>query len=156
MRTEGEYPLGHIYLSVTFGTPENYRNEFLRLEVARFDCGYNAIIGRLGLAKFMAIPHYLYMILKMPGPLGIITMHVDFQGAVKCFQGAIQMTLTAGPSVALPTQANDRMEDENLMIPSNEVQAATYMQPIGETKRINLGFSNECKTVIISSGLDDK
>jgi hypothetical protein len=66
--TEGEYPLGHIYMSVTFGTPENYRIEFLRFEVARFNCGYNAIIDRSGLAKFMAIPHYSYMILKMPGP----------------------------------------------------------------------------------------
>jgi hypothetical protein len=55
--TEGEYPLGHIYMSVTFGTLENNRTEFLRFEVARFDCGYNAIIGRTGLAKFMAIPH---------------------------------------------------------------------------------------------------
>jgi hypothetical protein len=36
--------------------------------VARFDCGYNAIIGRPRLAKFMAIPHYPYMILKMTGP----------------------------------------------------------------------------------------
>jgi hypothetical protein len=71
--TEGEYPLGHIYMPVTFGTPDNYRTEFLRFEVASFDCGYNAIIGRPGLAKFMAIPHYTYMILKMPGPQGIIT-----------------------------------------------------------------------------------
>jgi hypothetical protein len=63
--TEGEYPRGHIYLLVTFGTVENYRTEFLRFEVARFDCRYNAIIGRPGLAKFMAIPHYPYMILKM-------------------------------------------------------------------------------------------
>jgi hypothetical protein len=36
--------------------------------VANFDCGYNAIIGRPGLAKFMAIPHYTYMTLKLPGP----------------------------------------------------------------------------------------
>jgi hypothetical protein len=76
--TEGEYPLGHIYMSVTFGTPENYRTEFLRFEVANFDCGYNAIIGRPGLAKLMAIPHYTYMILKMPGPQGIITVRADF------------------------------------------------------------------------------
>jgi hypothetical protein len=53
--TEGEYPLGHVYMLVTFGTPENYRTEFLRFEVASFDCGYNANISRLGLAKFMAI-----------------------------------------------------------------------------------------------------
>jgi hypothetical protein len=79
--TEGEYPIGHIYMPITFGTPENYRTEFLRFEVASFDYGYNAIIGRLGLAKFMAIPHYSCMILKMPGPQGIITMRTDFQGA---------------------------------------------------------------------------
>jgi hypothetical protein len=50
--------------------PENYQIEFLRFEVARFDCGYNAIIMRLGLAKFVAIPHYPYMILKMQVPRG--------------------------------------------------------------------------------------
>jgi hypothetical protein len=60
--------LGHIYMPVTFGTLENYRTEFLRFEVASFNYGYNAIIGRLGLAKFMAIPHYSYMILKMSRP----------------------------------------------------------------------------------------
>jgi hypothetical protein len=68
--TEGEYPLGHIYMPVTFATLENYRTEFLRFEVASFNCGYNTIIGRSGLAKFMAIPHYSYMILKMSGPQG--------------------------------------------------------------------------------------
>jgi hypothetical protein len=81
MPTEGEYPLGHIYMSVTFRTPENYQTEFLRFEVARFNCGYNAIIGKPGLAKFMAIPNYSYMILKMPGPQWIITVRADFQGA---------------------------------------------------------------------------
>jgi hypothetical protein len=65
---EGEYPLGHIYLSITIGTPKNYRIEFFRFEVVCFNCEYNAIIGRPGLAKFIAIPHYLYMILKMSGP----------------------------------------------------------------------------------------
>jgi hypothetical protein len=96
--TEGEYPLGHIYMPVTFGTLENYRTEFLRFEVANFDCGYNAIIGRPGLAKFMAIPHYTYMILKMPGPQGIITVRADFQGAAECFRVAIQAALTTKSS----------------------------------------------------------
>jgi hypothetical protein len=97
MPTEGKYPLGHIYMPITFETPENYQTEFLRFKVTRFDFGYNAIIDRPGLAKFMAIPHYSYMILKMPGPQGIITMRADFQGDVECFWGAIQAALTAGP-----------------------------------------------------------
>jgi hypothetical protein len=97
--TEGEYPLGHIYMPVTFGTPKNYRTEFLRFEVASFDCGYNTIIGSLGLAKFIAIPHYSYMILKMPGPQGIITVRADFQGVAKCFRGSIQAAFTTRPPI---------------------------------------------------------
>jgi hypothetical protein len=116
--TEGEYPLGHIYMPVTFGSPENYRTEFLRFEVAHFDCGYNTIIGRPGLTKFMAIQHYSYMILKMPGPQGIITVHADFQGATLCFRGAIQAALTAGSPTAPPVQA-DTKPKEDLTIPTN-------------------------------------
>jgi hypothetical protein len=143
-------------MSVTFGTPENYRTEFLRFEVGRFNCRYNTIIGRPGLAKFMAIPHYPYMILKMSGPQGIITVRADFQRAAECFRGAIQIALTAGPSIALPTQANTRLEEEDPTIPTNEAQAVTSIRPTEETKRINLGFSDERKTAIISSNLDDK
>jgi hypothetical protein len=153
--TEGEYPLGHIYMSVTFGTPENYRTEFLRFEVANLDCGYNAIIGRPRLAKFMAIPHYTYMILKMPGPQGIITVRADFQGAAECFRVAIQAALTTKPSATSSVQANSKPE-EDLAVPVSEAQTATSMRPTEETKRINLGFADERKTAIISSSLDNK
>jgi hypothetical protein len=155
MPTEGEYPLGHIYMSVTFGTPENYRTEFLRFEVANFDYAYNSIIGRPGLAKFMAIPHYTYMILKMPGPQGIITVRANFQGAAECFRVAIQAALTTKPSTTSSAQANSKPE-EDLAVPTNEAQAVTSMRPIVETKRINLGFTDERKIAIISSSLDDK
>jgi hypothetical protein len=106
MPTEGEYPLGRIYMLVTFGTLENYRTEFLRFEVVNFDCGYNAIIDRPGLAKFMAIPHYTYMILKMPGPQGIIIVRADFQGTTECFRVAIQAALTTKPLATSSAQAN--------------------------------------------------
>jgi hypothetical protein len=34
MLTEGEYPLGHLFMLVTFGALDNYRTEFLCFEVA--------------------------------------------------------------------------------------------------------------------------
>jgi hypothetical protein len=142
-------------MSITFGTPENYRTKFLRFEVASFDCGYNDIIGRPRLAKFMAIPHYTYIILKMPGPQGIITVRTDFQGAKECFRVAIQAALTTKPSTTSSAQANSKPA-EDLTIPANEAQAVTSMRPTEETKRINLGFADERKTAIISSSLDDK
>jgi hypothetical protein len=122
--------------------------------VANFDCGYNTIIGRPGLAKFMAIPHYTYMILKMPGPQGIITV-VDFQGVAECFQVAIQVDLTTKPSATSSAQANSKPK-EDLAVPANEAQVVTSIRPTEETKRINLGFADERKTAIISSSLDDK
>jgi hypothetical protein len=123
--------------------------------VVNFDCGYNAIIGRPGLAKFIAILHYTYMILKMPGPQGIIIVRADFQGAAECFRVAIQAALTAKPSATSSAQANSKPE-EDLAVPANEAQAVTSMRLTEETKRINLGFTDERKTAIIRSSLDNK
>jgi hypothetical protein len=103
----------------------------------------------------MAIPHYSYMILKMSGPRGIITVRANFQGAVECFRGAIQAALTVGPPTVSPVQTDTKPE-EDLTIPTNEAQAMNSIRPTEETKRINLGFADERKTAIINSSLDDK
>jgi hypothetical protein len=56
-------PLGQITLPVTFGTPTNYQTKFIQFEVADFETSYHAILRRPALAKFMAIPHYPYLLL---------------------------------------------------------------------------------------------
>jgi hypothetical protein len=61
------HPLSTVVLPVTFGTRENYRTEFIKFEVANFESSYHAILGRPALAKFMAVLHYVYLLLKMPG-----------------------------------------------------------------------------------------
>jgi hypothetical protein len=61
-----------------------------------------------------------------------------------------------GPLVALPAHANNKLEEENLTIPTNKAHVVTSIQPTEETKRIDLGFSDERKIAIISSSLDDK
>jgi hypothetical protein len=75
---EGDYLLDHNSLPVTFGTSDNYRTKFLCFKVAWFDFAYNAIIVRPRLAKFMAIPHYTFMMVKMPIPQGVVTVKVVF------------------------------------------------------------------------------
>jgi hypothetical protein len=49
------HPLGTVVLPFTFGTREIYRTEFIKFEVANFECSYHAILGRPALAKFMAL-----------------------------------------------------------------------------------------------------
>jgi hypothetical protein len=95
------------------------------------------------------------MILKMPGPQGIITVRADFQGIAEYFRVDIQAALTTKPPTTSSAQANSKPEGD-LAIPANEAQVVTSMRPTEETKRINLGFADERKTAIISSSLDDK
>jgi hypothetical protein len=68
-----------VVLPVTFGTKDNYRTEYIKFEVADFDSSYHAIIGRLALAKFVAVPHYVYLLLKMPSKTGVLTLHGDLK-----------------------------------------------------------------------------
>jgi hypothetical protein len=61
------YPLGKISMDVVFGKPDNFRKERLELEVVNWESQYHAILGRPAYAKFMAVPHSGYLMLKMPG-----------------------------------------------------------------------------------------
>jgi hypothetical protein len=56
----------------------NYKHkEMLMFEVANFDIGYNCILERPFLLKFMMVIHTTYATLKMPGPKGVITIKVN-------------------------------------------------------------------------------
>jgi hypothetical protein len=68
------HPLGTVVLPVTFGTRENYHTEFIKFEVANFESSYHAILGRPALAKFMAVPYYVYLLLKVSGISGVLTL----------------------------------------------------------------------------------
>jgi hypothetical protein len=71
------YPIGRVCLPITFGIEENFRIEYLTFEVANFHSSYHAIFGRPMLAKFMAIPHHTYLIMKIPAPNRILSVLQD-------------------------------------------------------------------------------
>lgn len=68
--------------------------------MTRFDCAYNAIIGRPRLAMFMTILHYTYMMVKMIGLRRVVTMKADFWASVECYRGTIQMALALNTLMA--------------------------------------------------------
>jgi hypothetical protein len=68
-------PLGSVVLPVTFGeSRDNYRTEYIKFEVADFETSYHTILGRPAITKFMAVPHYTYLVLKMPSPAGVLSL----------------------------------------------------------------------------------
>ena len=54
--------------------------------MADFDLPYNTILGRPSVAKFMASTHYAYMVVKMSGPQGPISVPIDMKGAIRCVE----------------------------------------------------------------------
>jgi hypothetical protein len=77
-------PLGQIDLLVTFGDVRNFRTETLTFKVVGFSGTYHAILGRPAYAKFMAVPNYTYLKLKIPRPRGIITVGPTYQRTYEC------------------------------------------------------------------------
>ena len=150
-------PLGQITLPVTFGTPSNYRTEFIKFEVADFDSSYHAILGRPALAKFMAVPHYPYLLLKMPGPNGVLSLRSDLKRAFDCDVQAIQ--------IAAKAQANDgrkeiatiavEISQEELGIPAKRPTIPAPPKD-ADIKQIDLGTGDPSKTATISAHLSAK
>jgi hypothetical protein len=87
--------LGSVVLPVTFGTKDNYRTEYIKFEVADFMWSYHTILGRPALAKFMAVPHYVYLLLKMPGKIGVLTFRGDLKKSYDCDQEVIEYAATS-------------------------------------------------------------
>ena len=77
-------PLRQIDLPVTFEDQSNYRTETHTFDVVGFPRTFHAILGCPCYTKFMAVPNYTYLKLKMPGPHGVIIVSTSFQRTYEC------------------------------------------------------------------------
>ena len=105
-------PLGQIDLPVTFGNPVNFRTETLTFEVVSFPGSYHAILGRPCYAKFMAVPNYTYLKLKMPGPKGIISVGMPLQVAHQCDLDSCQLATAIIANAERSDAPHDAAADE--------------------------------------------
>ena len=108
-------PIGQVRLPVTFGECKNYRTELIDFDVAHIRLPYNAILGYPALAKFMAITHHGYNVLKILGSGGIITVPCEERDAVCSLERAFQAAATddpdsrnEGPPEAIPKKKQPR------------------------------------------------
>ena len=67
-----------------------------------FPGSYHAILGRPCYTRFMAIPNYTYLKLKMPGPNSVITMSSAFSHAFMCDHEHFELATTVINSSELP------------------------------------------------------
>jgi hypothetical protein len=146
-------PLGQIDMPVWFGTPDNFRKETLTLEVVGFRGTYHAILRRLCYAKFMAVPNYTYLKMKIPGPKGVITVgslieHV-FDCDVKCVEHAEALALDEVLVANL-----EKLVNEDLI---STAKHASSFEAAEQTKEVPLDPATpEGKALRVSSTLDPK
>ena len=150
-------PLGTISLPVTFRTHGNYRTEYIKFEVEDFNASYHAILGRPAMERFMVVPHYIYLLLKMPGPKGVLSLRGDLKKLFDCDHGAIQCTSTSrAPDTAGEVlAAAQQLSESGMEIPTKKLG---QIEPTPEvnTKAIQLQEGDPSMTALIGAYLDDK
>jgi hypothetical protein len=153
-------PLGSVVLPVSFReTRENYRTEYIKFEVADFEMSYHAILSRPAIAKFMAVPHYTYLVLKMPSPAGVLSLQGDLKISFDCDTEAVELAATNQVPNAMMEiyAASKKLAPSDLDIPeksdnTNKPQPAEEV----EVKTIDLGTGDSSKTTTIGAGLNPK
>jgi hypothetical protein len=147
-------PLGQITLLVTIGTPTNYRTKFIQFKVTDFETSYHAILRRPELAKFMAIPHYPYILRKMSGPHGILSLRGDLKRTFDCDIQVIQIAAKA-------QAADDRKEISIVAAQMNPEELETLAKKPcilappeeADVKKIDLGTGDPAKIATIGAHL---
>jgi hypothetical protein len=151
-------PLGSVVLPVTFGeSRDNYRIEYVKFKVADFVKSYHAILSRPAIAKFMAVPHYTYLVLKMPSPAGVLSHQGDLKISHDCDTEAVEIASTNQvPNAMMEVYAaSKKLAPSELDIPEKS-DKANKSQPVEEVlvKTIDLGTGDSRKTTTIGAGLD--
>jgi hypothetical protein len=145
-------PLGQLDLPVCFGTPSNFRRETLTFEVVGFWGTYHAVLGRPCYAKFMVVPNYTYLKLKMLGPKGIITVGSTYRHAYECDVECVEYTETIAESEALIADLDCLSKEA----PDAKRHTGNF-EPAEAVKSVSLDPSNDAfKHVRIGSKLDPK
>jgi hypothetical protein len=107
-------PLRQIDLPVCFVTPDNFRKETLTFTVMGFRGAYHAILGCPCYAKFMAVPNYTNLKMKMSGPEGVITVGSSIENAfdcnVECVEHAEALALDEALVVNMEKLVNDELD----------------------------------------------
>jgi hypothetical protein len=138
------YPIGRVCLLVTFGTEENFRTEYLTFEVADFRSSYHAILGRPMLAKFMAIPHHTYLIMKMPAPNGVLSVLGDIMVSYNCESATVELskdsTIKAAATVMVAQAA--KIDQTTLKVPEQ-----AYKHNLGPTSNCQEGLPRPARRV---------
>jgi hypothetical protein len=113
---------------------------------------YHAILGRPAFAKFMAVSHYAYLTLKIPGHKGTITVQGSFEVSNTCDKEFNRMAQTFGMTVKYARLKGETdhnvLPDVGRSLPDQDFDATQ------DSKKIQLHPMDPNKTTSIAVNLD--
>ena len=133
--------------------------KYIKFEVTNSKSSYHSILGRPTLAKFMAVPHYGYLVLKMLGKTGVLTLHHDLKKSYDCDQEAIEcasitrVLCAAGDVLVVARQLS---QAEVVILSKKSSQSSVKTSSDVGVKTILLQEGDSSKMALIDTGLGDK
>jgi len=120
--------------------------------VVGFHSTFHAIIERPGYAKFMAIPNYIYLKLKMPGPKGVITVSSSYEHVYECDVECVEY----GEAVENSSELASKLEALAAKALEPKIHAGSF-EPAEGMKKIPFDPNgSDDKALTISANLDPK
>jgi hypothetical protein len=114
-------------------------------------------LGRPALSKFMVIPHYAYMVLKMSGPCGVISKRGDVKRAFDCDRESYETTdrLTAFAELQDLKQALPESPPDLVMHEAKTTKTSIQSED-SLSKTIMLSTEEPSKVAHVGDSLDPK
>ena len=152
-------PIGKILIDVLFGDKDHFRREPVWFEVVDLESPYHALLGRPTLAKFMAVPHYAYLKMKMPSSKRILTIAGDYRKSSAC--AAESSRLAESLVIAAEKRLLDRVvevagKQPEIAPDPKESEAEGSFKPAKEMKKIPLDPEHPKRYAVMGTNLDSK
>ncbi|XP_066313449.1 uncharacterized protein [Miscanthus floridulus] len=134
----------------------NFLVEHINFYVADFNTTYHAILGQPALAKFMAILHYDYLVLKMPSHVGVLALWANISITYACETESLSLIKATDLSIQMASMVTDAK-----MVPTDDLKILALEPPCAsakskEMKEVSLNLDDPTKTVKIRAHLDPK
>jgi hypothetical protein len=120
---------------------------------------YDAFLGRLVLRKFMVIPHYAYLVLKMPGPRGVVPIKGDIKRAFNCDRERCETDDRLMASAEFRDLKQPLAESPpplNMIMPEAKISRMSIQSEDSLRKRVLLSMEEPSKVAHVGNSLNPK
>jgi hypothetical protein len=107
----------------------------------------------------MVVPHYTYLVLRMPSPASVLSLQGDLKISFDCDTEAVELATTnRAPNAMMEIYAASKKLGPSELDIAEKLDTTNKPQPSDEVqvKTIDLGTGDSSKTTTIRADLDPK